>query len=146
MREAIAEESMKYSSRSPTPCSWRLEKGILSYYVNVITLSEFTIYENINLEQILIDMLSLFSFSYWLISVVLLLREVQCITLIKVLMNHHSLLDNLQHIVLNVVQCDKKSLVILSSCVQPLNVYHLPQNWLPEFIPKLYSHLWIISE
>jgi len=25
MRQAIADESMKYSSRSPTPCSWRLE-------------------------------------------------------------------------------------------------------------------------
>jgi hypothetical protein len=25
IRQAIAEESMKYSSRSPTPCSWRLE-------------------------------------------------------------------------------------------------------------------------
>ncbi len=25
MREVIAEESMKYSARSPTPCSWRLE-------------------------------------------------------------------------------------------------------------------------
>jgi hypothetical protein len=25
MREVIAEESMKYSSRSLTPCSWRLE-------------------------------------------------------------------------------------------------------------------------
>jgi hypothetical protein len=25
MREAITEESMKYSSRSLTPCSWRLE-------------------------------------------------------------------------------------------------------------------------
>ena len=25
LREAIAEESMKYSTRSPTPCSWRLE-------------------------------------------------------------------------------------------------------------------------
>ncbi len=25
MRQAIAEESMKYSARSPTPCSWRLE-------------------------------------------------------------------------------------------------------------------------
>ncbi|CAF5018602.1 unnamed protein product, partial [Rotaria sp. Silwood1] len=24
IRQAIAEESMKYSSRSPTPCSWRL--------------------------------------------------------------------------------------------------------------------------
>ncbi|CAF3067787.1 unnamed protein product [Rotaria sp. Silwood2] len=25
MREAVAQESMKYSSRSPTPCSWRLD-------------------------------------------------------------------------------------------------------------------------
>jgi hypothetical protein len=25
IRQVIAEESMKYSSRSPTPCSWRLE-------------------------------------------------------------------------------------------------------------------------
>jgi hypothetical protein len=25
IRQAIAEESIKYSSRSPTPCSWRLE-------------------------------------------------------------------------------------------------------------------------
>ena len=25
MRKAIAEESIQYSSRSPTPCSWRLE-------------------------------------------------------------------------------------------------------------------------
>jgi hypothetical protein len=25
IRQAIAEESMKYSSRSPIPCSWRLE-------------------------------------------------------------------------------------------------------------------------
>jgi hypothetical protein len=27
MRKAIAEESMKYSSRSPIPCSWRLENS-----------------------------------------------------------------------------------------------------------------------
>lgn len=25
VRQAIAEESIKYSSRSPTPCSWRLD-------------------------------------------------------------------------------------------------------------------------
>ncbi|CAF1422058.1 unnamed protein product [Rotaria sp. Silwood1] len=39
LRQAIAEESMKYSSRSPTPCSWRLETprtwfGGYSYYNN----------------------------------------------------------------------------------------------------------------
>jgi hypothetical protein len=47
MRQAIAEESMKYSARSPTPCSWRLEttryfggygnnNSQVSYHVNII--------------------------------------------------------------------------------------------------------------
>ncbi|CAF3730881.1 unnamed protein product [Rotaria sp. Silwood1] len=39
IREAIAQESMKYSSRSPTPCSWRLDSsrtwfGPYGYYNN----------------------------------------------------------------------------------------------------------------
>jgi hypothetical protein len=39
MRQAIAEESMKYSARSPTPCSWRLEatsNGQAAYYVSIL--------------------------------------------------------------------------------------------------------------
>ncbi len=43
IREAIAEESMKYSSRSPRSCSWRFDVrpcDTPSYYVSVITLSE----------------------------------------------------------------------------------------------------------
>jgi hypothetical protein len=51
MRQAIAAESMKYSSRSPTPCSWRLDttrhcvggygnsyNNQILYHVSVITL------------------------------------------------------------------------------------------------------------
>jgi hypothetical protein len=41
-RKVIAEESMKYSSRSPIPCSWRLDTenhgGALSYHVSFIVL------------------------------------------------------------------------------------------------------------
>jgi hypothetical protein len=53
VRKAIAEESMKYSSRSPIPCSWRLEttrhyvggygnqnNGGLAYQVSIIPLTE----------------------------------------------------------------------------------------------------------
>ncbi len=53
VRQAIAEESMKYSSRSPIPCSWRLEttrhyvggygnqnNGGLAYHVSIIPLTE----------------------------------------------------------------------------------------------------------
>jgi hypothetical protein len=54
MRIAIAEESEKYSSRSPIPCSWRLEPATyytgvsgnrnnssLAYYVSIILYSFF---------------------------------------------------------------------------------------------------------
>jgi hypothetical protein len=43
MRQAIAEESMKYSARSPTPCSWRLEttsNGQAAYYVSILQLNQ----------------------------------------------------------------------------------------------------------
>jgi uncharacterized membrane protein len=36
LRQAIAEESMKYSSRSPTSCSWRLEPGVSGGYAGSI--------------------------------------------------------------------------------------------------------------
>jgi hypothetical protein len=39
LQQAIAEESMKYSARSPTPCSWRLEttsNGQAAYYVSIL--------------------------------------------------------------------------------------------------------------
>lgn len=51
IREAIAEESRKYSSRSPTPCTWGLKtvrqfvgryvcnRTRVTYHVSVITLS-----------------------------------------------------------------------------------------------------------
>ncbi len=44
LRQVVAEESMKYSTRSPTPCSWRLEttpyygangNGRVGYHVNI---------------------------------------------------------------------------------------------------------------
>jgi hypothetical protein len=56
LRQVVAEESMKYSSRSPTPCSWRLEttrqffggygnsNNRLLYHVSVITLSKIFIF------------------------------------------------------------------------------------------------------
>jgi hypothetical protein len=59
MREAITEESMKYSSRS-TPCSWRLETTIIyfggnenktgvNYHVSISTLSKLSyVSKNIN--------------------------------------------------------------------------------------------------
>jgi hypothetical protein len=53
MREAIAEESMKYSSRSPTSCSWIVETTTyfvtghedqynrrVLYYVSIIIISK----------------------------------------------------------------------------------------------------------
>jgi hypothetical protein len=55
MRQAIAEESMKYSSRSSTPCSWRLDtttnyvgtygnrhNSQLVYHVSIIILEIFS--------------------------------------------------------------------------------------------------------
>jgi hypothetical protein len=59
MREIIAEESMKYSSRSPIPCSWRLEitthcfggyeddhNSRLVYHVSVFVLYKSSIFVN----------------------------------------------------------------------------------------------------
>jgi hypothetical protein len=43
LRQAIAEESMKYSSRSPISCSWRLETGVSGGYGGSVLINRVSI-------------------------------------------------------------------------------------------------------